>query len=156
MDIHDYLIDQAGNNWSRMLCDWTPPLPSSFTLWLVNRFGDAFVVDDGGSVHLLDVGAGTFAHLAADRAQFAELLGHGDNANNWLLIPLVDACRQAGMTPGPGQCYGFKVPPVLGGRYEVANIEPTDLSVHYSFLADIYKQTKDLPDGTQVKTVVVD
>lgn len=156
MDINDYLIDQAGNDWSSMLCDWTPPLPSSFTLWLVNRFGDAFVVDDGGLVHLLDVGAGTFTHLAADRAQFAELLGQGDNANNWLLIPLVDACRQAGLTAGPGQCYGFKVPPVFGGRYEVANIEPTDLSVHYSFLAEIYKQTKDLPDGTQVKTVVVD
>jgi hypothetical protein len=156
MDINDYLINQAGNDWSHMLRDWTPPLPPSFTLWLVNRFGDAFVVDDGGSINLLDVGAGTFTHLAADRAQFAELLGHDDNANNWLLIPLVDACREAGMTLVPGQCYGFKSPPVLGGKYEVANIKPTNLSVHYSFLADIYKQTKDLPDGTKIKIVVVD
>ena len=156
MDINDYLVDQAGNDWSNMLRDWTPPLPPSFTLWFVNRFGDAFVVDDGGSINLLDVGAGTYTHLAADRAQFAELLGHGDNANNWLLIPLVDACQEAGMTLGPGQCYGFKSPPVLGGKYEVANIKPIDLSVHYSFLADIYSQTKNLPDGTKIKIVVVD
>jgi hypothetical protein len=156
MDINDYLLDQAGHDWAAMLADWTPPLPPSLTLWLVNRFGDAFVVDDDGAINLLDVGAGTFVRLAADRDQFAERLGLGDNASNWLLIPLVDACREAGMTPGPGQCYGFKVPPMLGGAYEVANIEPTDLSIHYSLLADIHKRTKDLPDGTQIKSVMVD
>lgn len=156
MDINDYLIDQTGKDWSLILRDWAPPLPTSFTLWLVNRFGDAFVVADDGSVHMLDVSVGALKRLADDRAQFATLLEHGNNANLWLMIPLVNACRASGIRPGPNQCYGFKIPPVLGGAYEVANVEPTDLHVHYSFLADIYRQTKDLPDGTQVKTVVVD
>ncbi len=157
MDINSYLIDQAGNNWGSLLSDWVPPLPSSFTLWLVNRFGDAFVVsDDDGSVHMLDVGGGTLARVADNRAHFTDLLDQSDNANNWLMIPLVDACREAGMSLEPSKCYGFKIPPVLGGKYEVANVEPTDLAVHYSLLADIYKQTKDLPDGTPIKTVVVE
>lgn len=157
MDINDYLIDQAGKDWGALLRDWVPPLPAGFTLWLVNRFGDAFVVPEGdNSVYLLDVGVGTFVRLADDRSHFADLLDVDDNAANWLLIPLVDACRGAGMTLSRSECYGFKVPPILGGEYEVANVEPTDLSVHYSFLGDIYKQTKDLPDGTRINTVVVD
>ena len=157
MDINDYLIDQADKDWGTFLRGWMPPLPPSFTLWLVKRFGDVFVVlEDDKSVHMLDVGAGTFVRVADDRSHFADLLDRNDNAANWLLIPLVDACRAAGMALNASQCYGFKIPPILGGKYEVENVEPTDLSVHYSFLGDIYTQTKDLPDGTRIKTVVVD
>lgn len=157
MNINDYLIDQAGKEWGALLRDWVPPLPPSFTLWLVNRFGDAFVVmEEDSSVRMLDVGNGIFARVADSRSHFADLLDVDDHAANWLLLRLVDACREAGMSLSASQCYGFKVPPILGGEYEVANVEPTDLTVHYSFLADIYKQTKDLPGGTPIKTVVVD
>ena len=130
---------------------------AKFHAWLVNRFGDAFVVlEEDGSVHMLDVGSGTFARVADNRSHFADLLDIDENGADWLLIRLVDACREAGMSLSASQCYGFKVPPVLGGDYEVANVEPTDLAVHYSFLANIYKQTKGLPDGTPIKAVVVD
>ena len=157
MTIHDYLIDQQGQDWGTLLRDWMPPLPPEFTLWLVNRFGDAFVVaDDDGPVHMLDVGAGVLSCVADSRSHFADLLDVDNNADNWLLIPLVDQCGEAGMTLAPGQCYGFKIPPLLGGKYELSNVEPTDLAVHYSLLADIYKQTKDLTEGTPIEIVVTE
>jgi hypothetical protein len=155
MDINNYLIAQAGKDWRSLLAGWRGALPTSFTLWIVNRFGDSFVVFDDGSVHILDVGIGKIVKLANTRDQFAELLGAGDNANNWLMIQLVDACVAAGMLPGPNQCYGYKIPPMLGGSHEIGNIELTDLSVHFSFLADIYRQTKDLPAGTHVVGAVI-
>ena len=156
MNINDYLIDQSEKDWTQLLSDWVPPLPSSFTVWLVNRFGDLFVVTDDDVVHMLDVGVGRFVPVAKDRSHFCTLLDADDNAEIWLLISLVDNCVAAGVTVSSNQCYGFKIPPVLGGKYEVVNIEPTDLSVHYSFLADIYRQTKDLPDGTKIKSVVIE
>jgi len=156
MDINDYLIDQAGKDWPTLLKDWMPPLPPAFTLWLVNRFGDLFVVTDDDAVHMLDVSAAAFKRVADNRDHFATLLDIDANANNWLMIPFVDACRAANMPLRPNQCYGFKVPPLLGGKYELANIAPTDITVHYSLLADIYKQTKDLPEGTPIKVAVFD
>jgi hypothetical protein len=51
----DYLIDQGGKDWAEMLRPWCPPLPTSFSVWMVNRFGDVFAVLEDGSVHLLDV-----------------------------------------------------------------------------------------------------
>lgn len=156
MNINDYLIGQEGVEWDVLLRDWTPPLPGMFTLWLVNRFGDTFVVHEDGSVNMLDVGAGSYQRVADSRDQFADLMDVDDNASNWLMIPLVDACLAAGMSPGPGQCYSFKVPPVLGGKYELSNVELTAMAVYYSFLGDIYRQTKDLPDGTVIKAVVVE
>jgi hypothetical protein len=156
MNVHDYLIDQAGKNWPELLSGWLGALPPVFTVWLVNRFGDVFAVFEDESVHMLDVGIGAINRVADNRDHFAAQCDSDDVANNWLMINLVDGCVTAGLTLGPDQCYGYKVPPILGGEYTIENLEPTDLSVHYSLLADIYRQTKDLPDGTRIKMVVLE
>ena len=156
MNIQDYLIDQSGKDWSELLSGWTEALPPPFTVWLVNRFGDVFAVFEDGSVHMLDVGIGVIQRLADNRDDFATQIDAGNNANHWLMIPLVDQCVAAGLTLSDGQCYGYKIPPILGGKYVVENVSPTKLSVHYSLLADIWRQTKDLPDGTRIRAVVID
>lgn len=40
--------------------------------------------------------------------------------------------------------------PVLGGDESVANLEPTDVSVHFGVLGQIHEQVKDLPPGTEI------
>jgi hypothetical protein len=142
MNVNDYLIAPEGKDWARLLSCWAPPLPPRFNVWLVNRLGDAFVVDESTAVLRLDVGTGTCSEVARDCAHFAKLLDTGRNADEWLKIALVDACRQAGITLGPYECYGFKIPPTLGGRYEVSNLVPTNLAVHYSYQAYICKQNE--------------
>jgi hypothetical protein len=141
MNINDYLISQPGKDWARLLKYWTPPLPTRFTLWLVNRLGDVFVILESNAVLRLDVGTGSCDEIARNREHFAQLVDAGDNADQWLRIRLVDACRRAGMNLGPYECYGFKIPPTLGGQYEVSNLTPTNLAVHYSYQAYICKQT---------------
>jgi hypothetical protein len=141
MNINDYLITSANLEWRRLLADWVPPLPARFNVWLVNRLGEVFVVTDTGEVLRLDAGSGTCEEVARDRVQFAQLLDTGDNADRWFRVGLVDQCRRSGMTLQSHQCYGFRIPPTLGGRYEVANLMPTRLDVHYSYQAYICKQT---------------
>jgi hypothetical protein len=154
VNVGNYLIDQSGKNWPELLSGWVPPLPSGFTVWLVNRFGDVFAVFDDESVHMLDLGTGVLARVADNRADFADKIDLGDNANDWLMIPLVDQCVAAGVVLREDQCYGYKVPPLLGGAYTMENIEPTNLSVHYSLMSDVWRQTKDLPESTKVRLVV--
>jgi hypothetical protein len=155
MNIHDYLIDQSGTDWSELLSGWSAILPSSFTLWLVNRFGDAFAIFDDGSVNMLDVGNGVIERLADSRDEFSAEIDVANHANNWLMIPLVDRCVANGLILTRGQCYGYKIPPILGGEYALENVTPVNLHEHYLFLADIFDQTRDLPDGTRVKINVV-
>ncbi|UWZ84184.1 DUF1851 domain-containing protein [Occallatibacter riparius] len=156
MLLTDYLIEQKGKDWTELLSDWVPPLPSEFTVWMVNLFGDVFAVFEDGSVHLLNLGTGVLERLADSLDHFCDLVDQDDNADNWLMISLADACRQAGLVLSATQCYSFRVPPILGGSYEVENVAPCDLSVHFSFMADIVRQTKDLPDGASVHLVVQD
>jgi hypothetical protein len=51
----------------------------------------------------------------------------------------------------PGQCYAFKILPVLGGSYSVDNIYVATISEYLTFTADIHYQIKDLPDGTKIQ-----
>jgi hypothetical protein len=87
---------------------------------------------------------------AESRDDFCTKIDEDDNANNWLMIPLVDRCVAAGLHLKPAQCYSYNVSPVLGGEYTVENTKMCDLSVHYSVFGQICEQIKDVPDGTKV------
>lgn len=123
IDIRHYLIDQAGKDWADLLFGYAGILPAAVTLWMVNRFGDLIIVFEDGSVHLLDNGSRVINRLASTHDEFIQLIDEGDNAENWLMISVVDRCVRAGLR---NQCYGFKMPAILGGNYELANIIPTD------------------------------
>ena len=142
MNITDYLIDPADKDWSRLLAPWVPPLPARFTVWLINRLGEVYLAAENGAVLRLEPGSGSCAEVALSREHFAQMLDEG-KTDHWLRVSLVDACRRAGLSLAPFECYGFRIPPTLGGRYEPANLMPTDLAVHYSYQAYLIQQ-KDI------------
>ena len=148
--VHDYLIDHVDIDWAIVLRPWHWLLPEEFTVWLVNCFGDLFLVFDDGTVHMFDVGGGRVTQIARDRDDFLNLIDEGDNANQWLMIPLIDRLVAADVVLKPGYCYGYRQPPVLGGDYTVENTVVIPIAEHYSFHATIHEQIKDLPDGSQV------
>lgn len=156
MNINDYLLDVTGVDWPAVLAPWRFLVPAKMTVWLVNRFGDIFAVLDDDSIHMLDVGAGTFERVASSRDDFCSLLDTGDNADQWLMIPLVHRLVAAGMHLRSGCCYGYLRPPVLGGAHTVENTVVIPVSEHYGLNAAIHSQIKDLPDGTRVKLTITD
>lgn len=155
ISVADYLIDQSGIKWPKVMASWAWLLPPKFTLWLVNRFADLFLVLQDGTVHMLDVGAGTLTKLADSRDDFRTKIDVDDNANQWLMIPLVDQMVAAGVVLQPGECYGFKMPPVLGGDYTVENAGPLPVWDYLGAYGSIHEQLRDVPDGSQVVLKVV-
>jgi hypothetical protein len=150
MSIHDYLIDHRGLDWPSLFAEWTWLVPKQCTVWIMNRFGDLFLVFDDGSVHMLDVGGGSLEHVANSRDDFQAKVDEDENANDWFMIPLVDQLLAAGMTLKKGECYSYNQPPVLGGDYTVENTCVLPIAEHYGAYGSIHNQIKDLPDGTQV------
>jgi hypothetical protein len=153
--IEDYLLPHDGIDWPKALAEWSWLLPAKFTLWLVNRFADLFLVLPDGSVHMLDVGVGTLSRLADSRDEFRSRLDEGDNANQWFMIPLVDQLVAVGVKLQQGHCYAFKVPPVLGGQYTIDNVAPLPIWDYLGAYGSIHGQLRDVPDGTQVVLEVV-
>ena len=150
MKIDDYLLDHSEVDWPIVLASWRWLLPETVTVWIVNRFGDVFAALDDDSIHMLDVGGGTFERVADSRDHFADLMYVDDNANDWLMVPLIDALVDAGKPLKPGYCYGYLRNPVLGGDYTVANTIVLPIHEHFGLNSDIHQQIKDLPDGAQV------
>lgn len=148
--LYDYLIDHSGFDWPRLLREWTWLLPSKVTVWVMNRFGDLFLIMDDGAVHMLDVAGGTLTKLAEDRDDFCRKIDERENENHWLMIPLVDRVAAAGLKLGPGQCYGYKLPPVLGGEYTVENVAILRVAEHLGFHGSLHRQIVDVPDGGRV------
>lgn len=154
--IDDYLIDPSGYDWARLLTEWAWLLPSEVTVWLMNRFGDLFLILDDDSVHMLDLGGGSLKRLAENREDFCCQVDEGDNANQWLMVPLVNLVMEAGLRLGPGQCYGYRIPPVLGGGYTVENTAVLPVAEHIAFCGSFHRQIADVPDGAQVALKVLD
>lgn len=103
---------------------------------------------------MLEVSAGEIAKIAGSEAAFRERCV--DDADGWLLRPLVDRCRAAGLILGPSQCYAFTTLPLFGGEYTVDNIWMCSCRDWLAFTAKIYSETKDLPDGSTVKITIAD
>ena len=154
MDVMDYLIDLEGKDWEELLIGWRFLLPESFNVWLVNRVGDVFAVFEDDSVHMLNVGRGTIERVADNCEDFVTRIDRDDHVDTWMRAPLVNRCVKAGLKLGKDQCYGFKLPPMLGGSYKVENVVLMDLQQHYSLLADLCEQTVELPDGTKVRLAI--
>jgi hypothetical protein len=154
VSIHDYLIDHAAFDWPRLLSAWAWLLPPRVRPWLMNRYGDLFLIYPDGTVHWLDVGRGAVEQVAASRDEFSTKLDEGDNANQWLMIPLVDRAVAAGVRLGPGQCYGFKRPPVLGGDYTVENTAVLPVAEWLGFSGELHEQLREVADGDHVRLVV--
>ena len=151
MKIRNYLLDHNNLDWPNLLASWHWLLPETLTVWFVNRFGDIFATVDDGSVHMLDVGCGTFKRLADSQVHLGDLLDDVDNANDWLMIPLIDRLVEAGKVLRPGTCYSYVQLPVIGGEYSVENTMIVPIEEHFGMNAEIQLQIKDLPDGTNVR-----
>jgi hypothetical protein len=157
MNVDDYLIDQSGIDFDAVFQDWRELLPESFSVWLINRFADMFLVLEDGSISMLDVGAGQVRSIAPTQEAFCQMLDDESTANELLMIPLVDSLVAAGISLGAKQCYSFKCrPPILGGEYGVENTEVCDIHVHYSLLGQIATQAKDLPEGTKIDEIKIE
>lgn len=150
MNINDYLIDHQSFDWAALLSDWDWLLPAEFSVWLMNRFGDLVLIADEGVILFFDVGVGAVERIANNKADFSQKLDAGDNANVWLIIPLIDQLNATGLRLNEGHCYSFLTPPILGGEYSVKNTVTLPITEHYGVYASIHDQIKALPDGAQV------
>lgn len=136
-----------------LLSEWRWLVDESFTPVLISALGDLFLRDGEGRIFWLSSGWGKLTQVAASAAEFKQLMVQPENAAEWFVPGLVGDILTAGQKLEPGECFGYKTPPVLGGQIEPDNFEPTDLQVHFGILGQIHQQIKDLPPGTSISDI---
>jgi hypothetical protein len=149
--IQDYIIDHRELDWDELLEPWRWMLPDSYTIWLMNRFGDLFLILEDGVVVMLDSGMGKVEQVAGSQNEFCDLCEEPENLSDYFAIPLVDGMADSRTMLETGQCYTFRHPPVTGGEYELENVAVTEIANHFAGYGKIHKQVRDVPDGRQVE-----
>jgi hypothetical protein len=150
---NELTVSLEGQNPDDLLSEWRWLIGEATNLFLVSSCGDMFLSDQNGHVLWLDSGTGQLQQIANSLAQFDSLRQHQQNADQWFMPQLVGDLMVTGVKLGPGECYSYKKPPILGGQIAPSNFEPTDLLVHFSTLGQIHKQVKDLPAGTKISKI---
>ncbi len=154
--INDLTVNFSGIDAAEVVEDWRWLVGEHRLPILLTALGDAFLQDvTDGSVHLLSVGPGTIEQVAASFEEFNVLLNDKEFVVENFAPQIVVELRGLGQTLAPGQIYGYKVPPVLGGKYSTENLEPTDIRVHFSILGQTHRQLQNVPEGTPITNIKV-
>jgi hypothetical protein len=138
-----------------LLSDWRWLVGEQAELILVGSLGDLFLRDETGRILWLDCGSGQISVVAGANDEFRGLLQQPEQVNDWFLPQLVGDILQSGKQLAPGECFSYKVPPMMGGQVEPDNFEATDLSVHCSICGQIARKIRTLPDGTPIRSVTL-
>lgn len=117
-----------------------------------DAFGNQFSIYDNGSVFLFDPEAGEFEAIAPSVEAWAALImDEPSELTGWSLCRLWQAANgrlEQDMRLLP------RIPFVLGGEYEVANLASVHSLEAIQFRAALVRQMKNLPDGTSVRIVL--
>ena len=153
MNANDYFLPKAAD--SADLSRWASVLPTEAQVLRTSLFGDVFLVDGRGAVHMLERGCCSVAEIAPSEERFWRALEADEEG--WQLRGLADACRAEGKVLVSTQCYAFTIPPLFsGGDYIPENVWVAPWQEWFSLTADIFQQTKNLPDGTNIRFEVSD
>lgn len=143
-----WLIDSSQSRIARWL------RPSSKQPVLLTAGGNAFLQDShDGSIHFLDTVDGKLEKASSSSEEFRSQLQEQAFVRRYFSVEMIEALRDDGALLPPEKIYSFKVLPVLGGPLETANVEPTDIEVHFSVSGQIHRQVKDIPAGTPITNV---
>jgi hypothetical protein len=151
----DLTVPIEGIDHEQLLGEWRWLIPQRMTILSITLLGDVFLRDSDGSIHWLDVAGGKLSKVADSEAAFESALRDEALRDNWFLPQVISELAAKGSKLKPRQCYSYKKPPCLGGSFDAANFEPTDLVVHFSILGQIHAQIKDLPEGTPIGKITL-
>lgn len=130
-----------------MLSEWRWLSPNKINpIWL-NTFGDLALETDDWKIFFLDRLEGTFFPLVPSKQSFDEIFNDEQSRSRWLMADWFQICNERGLSLGLGQCYGWKLAPALGGKFEFENIQVFDLTVYQSIMGQIHRQIQKRLEG---------
>lgn len=137
---------------ARGLASWDWIDFSRLTPLAVSSFGDVFF-DSGDSIVFLDTIEGKLTEVCGTQEHLEEIFSTEEGQDKYLLGGLVLSARESGLMLGAGECYHFKVEPIIGGAASVSNMTKMDFEIGLNILGQIHKQVKDLPIGAKITGV---
>jgi hypothetical protein len=157
LTLDDLTVSISHLDRNALLDDWRWLIGPTRVPLLITALGNAFVCDTvDGWVDVIDVGPGTLQRVAASRDELRARLRHREFVVEHFVPQIVARMREGGHVLAPGQVYGFKTPPPLGGEYSADNLQPMDIETHFSTLGQIHDRARSPAEQTPPDVVTIE
>ena len=133
---------------------WLPI--ADLTVFAVSAFGEIFFRNESGEVFQIDTIEGLLSKVAINATEFTALLQDEEGRDKLLLDGFVIGARSRGLVLEDGECYDFKIAPILGGPMEAEQIEKTSFVVKLYIAGQIHEQVKGIAPGTPISKIIID
>ena len=119
-----------------------------------NDFGNLMIKDVEGKYWRLCPEDVYLEVVAANREELDNLSRNQEFLEDWYMRALVEQAESKFSSLKPGYKYYLVIPAVLGGGYDISNINTAPLSEIIRLSGHIAKEIKDLPDGAKIELKV--
>jgi hypothetical protein len=123
-----------------LLHEWKWLVPSTDTPLFLSAFGDWVFGHPDGSLWALSVLEGTYDRIAANSTDYNKLNKSAEWIERTFIAGWLPIAAGNGLEPGDDQCIGWKLHPLLGGKFEVANLQVFDMRVYQSIMGQLHRQ----------------
>jgi len=136
-----------------LLKDWRWLVPRDFCPVQMTKFGDWFFRAPAGQVYMLDLIEGELSKVAETATEFNGLMDQDEKHLEWYLDGFVFRCCEEGLHLSPQQCYGWKIHPMIGGKFDFENIQIFDLVVYQALMSQLLRQWKAIKPGQPIPSI---
>lgn len=149
----DLTIALEGLDTEVLLRPWRWVVPRDFAAIQLTKFGHWFFSDPHGRVHYLDLIEGDLREVAPSISAYNKLKDQPEMRSEWFLDGFVFRCDAEGLRLEPDECYGWRIHPMIGGRFEFQNIQSFSLLVYQTLMGQLLPQWKQIPPGQPIPPI---
>ena len=134
------LMMDAAQYDTAMRAHWSWLIPTVDSPLFISAMGDWVFGRPDGSLWALSLLEGDYRQIAQNATEYNRLNKSPEWLNDefcaeWLLI-----ASHHGLLPAPHRCLGWKLHPLLGGPFEVANLTLFDMHEHQANMARMHRR----------------
>jgi hypothetical protein len=145
MDWDDVTIKRDEADFERILKQWWRwALGKDYRPILMTVFGDWFLTDETGKISLLDLLDGAVDPVANSLEELKRKMLEPTTRDQWFLPGFVTAMQSLHGDRPTGQCFAYKLHPIIGGQLASSNLMLLDIEVWQSLCSQIHQQIRQI------------
>ena len=140
--LRPFMIAASQFDTKALVHEWRWLVPESDTPLFISIFGDWVFGQPNGSLWALSVLEGTYEQIAQNAAEYNTL----NKSFEWLDATFIagwqEIAARHGLEPTDGECLGWKVHPIIGGKFEAENLAIFSMTVYQSTMGQLHRQLR--------------
>jgi hypothetical protein len=146
-----FIVDIESTDTTALLEEWRWLIPATDTPLSISALGDWIFGASDGSLWLLSALEGNYMKIASSSAEFNRLNKSQEWVEETFLASWFDIALGNEIKPNENECVGWKVHPLLGGTFEVANLQIFSMLVYQSLMGQLHRQLQQRPVASAEK-----